>query len=66
MGGDSEHLPVEMGSHQGSALHLFLFVLVMDKLIRHILHEVSWCLLFVNDIVLIEETQAELTIDWRC
>ncbi|XP_019262010.1 PREDICTED: uncharacterized protein LOC109239872 [Nicotiana attenuata] len=36
VGGDSDHFPVVMGLHQGSALSPFLFALVMDALTRHI------------------------------
>ncbi|XP_019256414.1 PREDICTED: uncharacterized protein LOC109234818 [Nicotiana attenuata] len=54
--GDSDYFPVEMGLHQGSALSPFLFSLAMDSLTRHIQGEVSWCLLFTDDIVLIDET----------
>ncbi|KAG5577580.1 hypothetical protein H5410_057714 [Solanum commersonii] len=37
-----------------------LFALVMDKLTRHIQGEVSWCMLFTDDIVLIKETPREV------
>lgn len=32
VGGDSEHLPLEIGLHLGSILSLFLFSLIMDVL----------------------------------
>ncbi|XP_070026061.1 secreted RxLR effector protein 78-like [Nicotiana sylvestris] len=56
VGGDSEHFSVKMGLHQGSALSLFLFALVMDAITNHIQGEVPWCMLFADDIVLIDES----------
>ncbi|XP_070019955.1 secreted RxLR effector protein 78-like [Nicotiana sylvestris] len=53
---DSDYFLVEIGLHQESALSPFLFVLAMDVLTRHIQGEVPWCMLFVDDIVLIDET----------
>ncbi|XP_075103515.1 secreted RxLR effector protein 78-like [Nicotiana tabacum] len=42
VGGDSEHFPIVMGLHQGSALSTFLFALMIDALTCHIEGEVSW------------------------
>ncbi|XP_060203092.1 uncharacterized protein LOC132631539 [Lycium barbarum] len=58
VGGDSEHFPVTMGLHQGSALSLFLFVVAMDALTSHIQGEVPWCMLFADDIVFIDELRS--------
>nr|XP_033513421.1 uncharacterized protein LOC117278105 [Nicotiana tomentosiformis] len=57
VGGDSEHFSVMMGLHQESALSPFLFALAMDALIYHIQGKVPWCMLFADDIVLIDETR---------
>ncbi|XP_070022097.1 uncharacterized protein [Nicotiana sylvestris] len=57
VGGDSEHFPVVTGLHQGSAFSPFLFALVMDVITHNIQGEVPWCMLFADDIVLINETR---------
>nr|XP_009798620.1 PREDICTED: uncharacterized protein LOC104244819 [Nicotiana sylvestris] len=57
VGGDSGYFPMVMGLHQGSALGPFLFSLAIDVLMRNIQGEVLWCILFVDDIVLIDETR---------
>ncbi|XP_070036013.1 secreted RxLR effector protein 78-like [Nicotiana tomentosiformis] len=58
VGGESEHFLAVMGLHQGSALSPFLFALVMDALTHCIQGEVPWCILFIDDIVLIDETRS--------
>jgi len=55
--GDSEYFPIDIGLHQSSTLSPFLFTTVMDELTREIQDEVPWFMLFVDDIVLIDETR---------
>ena len=50
-----------IGLHQGSALTPFLFTIVTDELTREIQDDVPWCMLFADDIVLIDETNEGLS-----
>ena len=59
---DMDDFPINMGLYQGSALSLFLFIIVMDELTRGIQDETPWCMLFANDIVLIDETRDGVNI----
>ena len=36
------------------------FAIVMDELTRAIHDEISWCILFADDIVLVDETRARV------
>ena len=67
-GGLTEDFPITIGLHQGSALSPFLFAAVLDELTHHVQGDVPWCMLFADDIVLIDETRegvnAKLEI-WR-
>nr|XP_018625126.1 uncharacterized protein LOC108944496 [Nicotiana tomentosiformis] len=60
VGGDSNYFPVMMGLYQGSTLSPFLFAMAMDVLTRHIQGEVPWYMLFLDDIVLIDETRCRV------
>ncbi|KAM1129870.1 hypothetical protein ACFX19_045301 [Malus domestica] len=66
--GQTESFPITVGLHQGSSLSPYLFALVMDELTGHIQGDIPWCMLFADDIVLIDETQegvnAKLNL-WR-
>jgi len=55
--GDTEDFPIDMGLHQGLALSPFLFTIVMNELTRGIQDEIPWCMLFADDIVLIDESR---------
>ena len=49
---------ITIGLHQGFALSAFLFAKVMDEFTRAIQDEIPWCMIFADDIVLIDETRA--------
>lgn len=60
VGEDIKHFSIEVGLYQGSALSLFLFEIVLDELIRNIQGVMSWCMLFTDDIILIDKTRVGL------
>jgi hypothetical protein len=53
--GDTNDFPINIGRHQGSALSSYLFALVMDEVTRDIQGSIPWCMLFVDDVVLVDE-----------
>ena len=60
--GSTESFKVKVGLHQGSASSPFLFAVIMDRLTDevHVRREPSWTMLFVDDIVICEETREEI------
>ena len=58
--GDSETdtFPITIGLHQGSALSPYMFSLVMDEVTKDIQGDIPWCMLFADDVVLVDETRA--------
>lgn len=55
--GDTDFFPIKIGLHQGSALSPYLFALVMDEVTRDIQGDIPWCMLFADDVVLVDESQ---------
>jgi len=51
LGGDADDFFINIGLHQGLALSLFLFSMVLDGLTEEIQDEVSWYMLFFDNIV---------------
>ena len=56
-GGLTDEFPITIGVHQGSTLSPFLFVIIMDEITKRFHEEIPWCMLFADDIVLIDETK---------
>jgi hypothetical protein len=54
--GDTNDFPINIGLHQGSALSPYLFALVMDEVTRDIQGGIPWCMLFADDVVLVDES----------
>ena len=61
--GNIDDFLVDIGLHQGSELNPFLFIILMDELTRRIHDEIPWCMLFVDDIVRIDETRDEVNFN---
>ena len=56
--GTNTDFSINIGLHQGSTLSPYLFALVMDEVTRDIQGEISWCMLFTDDVVLVDESRA--------
>jgi hypothetical protein len=54
---DTNDFPINIGLHQGSALSPYLFALVMDEVTRDIQGGIPWCMLFTDDVVLMDESR---------
>jgi Reverse transcriptase (RNA-dependent DNA polymerase) len=56
---DSEFdaFPIKIGLHQGSALSTYIFTLVMNEITKDIQGDIPWCMLFADDVVLIDESR---------
>jgi hypothetical protein len=58
--GNTDYFPIKIGLHQGLALSPYLFALVMDEVTRDIQGNIPWCMLFADDVVLVDESQTEV------
>jgi hypothetical protein len=55
--GDTNDFPINIGLHQAWALSPYLFALVMDEVTRDIQGGISWCMLFADDVILVDESR---------
>ena len=55
--GDTDDFQIRIGLHQGSALSSYPFVLVIDEVTRDIKGDIPWCMLFADDVVLVDESR---------
>ncbi|NHN21645.1 hypothetical protein G6046_11985, partial [Bacillus amyloliquefaciens] len=53
----TKYFSISVGLHQGSALSPYLFALVMDALTGHLQEDLSWCVFFADDILLVDKTR---------
>ena len=58
--GNTDYFSIKIGLHQGSALSPYLFALVMDEVTRNIQGDIPWCMLFADDVVLVDESQTRV------
>jgi Reverse transcriptase (RNA-dependent DNA polymerase) len=55
--GDSDPFFIKMWLHQWSALSPYIFTLVMNEITNDIQWDISWYMLFDDDVVLIDESR---------
>ena len=55
--GISGEFPITIGLHQGSSLSPYLFTLIIDEITKNLQTNIHECMLFADDIVLIDETR---------
>ena len=61
--GTTESFKVKVGLHQGSALSLFLFAMIIDRQMNKVRRELLWTMLSADDIVICKETRKK--VEWR-
>jgi Reverse transcriptase (RNA-dependent DNA polymerase) len=54
---ESDTFSIKIGLHQGSALSPYIFTLVMDEITKDIQGDIPWCILFADDVVLIDKSR---------
>jgi hypothetical protein len=57
---DTNDFSINIGLHQESALNPYLFTLVMDEVTRDIQGGIPWCMLFADDVILVDESWTEV------
>jgi Reverse transcriptase (RNA-dependent DNA polymerase) len=55
--GESDSFSIKIVLHQGSVLSSYIFILVIDEITNDIQGDISWCILFSDYVVLIDESR---------
>src|SRR5215469_13971719 len=58
--GNSGSFRVRIAVHQGSPLSPYLFILVLDEILKGVIKEVPWCMLFADDMVVVANSAEEV------
>jgi hypothetical protein len=58
--GDTNEFLINIGLHQKSVLSSYLFVLVMDDVARDIQGGIPYCMLFIDDVILVNKNRTEV------
>jgi hypothetical protein len=58
--GETNDFPISIGLHQESALSPYLFVLVTDEVTRDIQCGIPLCMLFADDVTLVNKSMTEI------
>jgi hypothetical protein len=58
--GDTNDFPINIGLHQESTRSPYLFALVMDEITRDIQGGIPWCMLFRDDVVLVDKSRTSV------
>lgn len=58
--GYTDEFPINIRLHQRSALSPYLFTLVMDEITRDLHEDILWCMLFADDVVLVDESSIKV------
>jgi hypothetical protein len=57
--GDRNDFPFNIGLQESSLSH-YIFAFVMDEVTRDIQGDIPWCMLFVDDVILEDESRTEV------
>jgi hypothetical protein len=55
--GDTNVFSINIGLYQGSTLSPYLFALVIDEVTMDIQGDIPWCMLFADDVVLVDDSR---------
>jgi Reverse transcriptase (RNA-dependent DNA polymerase) len=55
--GESDAFPIKIELHQGSELSPYIFTSLIDEITKDIQGDITWCMLFADDMVLIDENR---------